>query len=376
MTHPPRPPLPALLHRASPTVLRAVACAVLLGACTTETPSPSVTEASVPAVPLAFTNAAPMFVSEVEELHEDADGRVWLARYQPPGLVRATFGESTVVDTLGALGSGPGEFRMPFAVMDAPDGGVVALDGVARRMVGFARDGTPSNVRTIPETLDQFLVRVDTLGNWVSALSDLLENDSMPLVRRAADDDESGLAERLGRIHLPKATVSIPMEGRTYVAPPEYAARDTWGVLADGTIWIARGGPHQVDYRLPDGSSTVGGPRAFAPIQSTEADRGSMRGLPAADGVPLDAMQYAPEKGPFIEARAASDGEVWTWRTQAAPKVQERYTVFRPGMAETYDVTLPLHHRVVGLGRESVYVAEQLDTGGWRITRHPRPIPN
>jgi hypothetical protein len=98
-----------------------------------------------------------------------------------------------------------------------------------------------------------------------------------------------------------------------------------------------------------------------------------MRGLPAPPSVPVSALQYAPVKGPFLEARGAADGEVWTWRTQAADASTERYTVFRPGEVETYEVVLPRHHRVVGVGTTSVYVAERLDDGRWRVTRHPRP---
>jgi hypothetical protein len=344
----------------------AVAAALLLSlvACGGEAPPAE----APPAATLAFTNAAPLIVGEAEDVHEDADERVWLALYQLPGLLRATFGATTRADTLGALGSEPGQFRMPFAVMDAPAGGVFALDGVARRLVGFQRDGTPDSVFSVPTSVDQFLVRRDTLGAWVSALSERTRNDSVPLVRATA----AGV-DTLARVHVPKPTVTIPMGQRSYVSPPEYASRDLWGQLADGTVWIARGGQHQIDYRLPDGSATVGGPRAFVAIKSSEADRGMMRGLPAAANVPVEAIQYAPVKGPFIEARAASDGEVWTWRTQTAPKTEERYTVFRPGSAQTHDVVLPLHHRVVGVGRRSVYVAERLDDGRWRVTRHERP---
>jgi len=323
---------------------------------------------AVSAVPLGGTNAAPLIVSEAEDVHEDADARVWLALYQLPGLLRVTFGDTTRADTLGALGAAAGQFRMPFAVMDAPAGGVFALDGVARRLVGFARNGDADTVLSVPTSVDQFLVRRDTLGAWVSALSERTRNDSLPLIRTTATG-----VDTLARVHVPKATVTIPMGQRSYVSPPEYAARDLWGQLADGTVWIARGGPHQVDYWLPSGAKTMGGPRAYAPIRSGEADRGMMRGLPAAPNVPLEAIQYAPEKGPFIEARAAPDGEVWTWRTQTAPKTEERYTVFRPGSADTHDVVLPLHHRVIGLGRQSVYVAERLDDGRWRVTRHERP---
>lgn len=333
-----------------------------------DTPPPSPVSDAVRTQSLDFTDAAPLVVDEVEELHEDADGRVWLALYQRPALLRATFGTTTTADTLGALGNAPGQFRMPFAVMDAPGGGVMALDGVARRLVGFARDGGPDTVLAVPEAADQFTVRRDTMGTWVSALGERSRNDSVPLVRVRATG-----VDTLGRLLVPAATVTIPMGQRSYVAPPEYAPRDLWGVLSDGTAWIARGGTHEVEYHLLSGVRTVGGPRPFTPIRSTAADRGTLRGLPAPANVAVNALQYAPVKGPFTEARAAQDGSVWTWRTQTAPKQDERYTVFRPGVAETFDVTLPLHHRVVGVGAHAVYVAERLDDGRWRITRHPRP---
>jgi hypothetical protein len=340
---------------------------VLLAACAGgDTPAP---DPSVPEVRLGAADAAPFVADEVEELHEDAEGRAWFALYQRPALVGVRFGEATTADTIGALGSAPGEFRMPFAVMDAPAGGIFALDGVARRLVGFTSTGAPGEVLAVPESVDQFTTRRDTRGAWVSALGERARNDSVPLVRVT----DAG-ADTLARLHVPKATVTIPMGARSYVAAPEFAPRDLWGALADGTVWIARGGTHAVEYHLPGGVETLGGPRAFSPVRSTDADRGTMRGLPAPANVAASALQYADVKGPFLEARAAPDGSVWTWRTQPAPWSTERYTVFRPGVAETFDVVLPLHHRVVGVGRAHVYVAERLDDGRWRVTRHARPV--
>ncbi len=356
----------------------AIAVSLLVTACdSTETPQPAA-KAPVTTVALSFTDAAPIFVSEVEEVHEDVDGRVWFALYQLPGLIRVRFGETTTADTIGALGSAAGEFRMPFAVMDASGGGIWTLDGVARRLVGFTGAGEADSVLAVPDAVDQYLVRRDTVGNWITALSARTRNDSVPLVRVRSKSSSSTTtstydADTIAHVFTPAATVRIPMGQRSYAAPPEYAARDLWGALADGTVWIARGGTHQVDYQMASGARTVAGPRPFTPISSNDADRGLMRGLPAASGVPTEALQYAPVKGPFIEARAARDGEVWTWRTQSAPKTEERYTVFRPGVAETRDVTLPLYHRVVGLGAQSVYVAERLPDGRWRVTRHARP---
>ncbi len=352
------------MPRVTPSLLVALFATAACG--TSDTPAPVVD--AVPTASLSFTDAAPLVVDEVEELHEDADGRVWLALYQKPALLRATFGDATTADTLGALGNAPGQFRMPFAVMDARGGGVMALDGVARRLVGFTREGRADSVASVPESVDQFTVRRDTLGAWVSALGERSRNDSVPLVRVHATG-----VDTLGRLLVPAATVSVPMGARSYVAPPEFAPRDLWGVLSDGTVWIARAGTHEVEYHLAGGVRVVGGPRPFVPVRSSDADRGTMRGLPAPTSVSVSALQYAPIKGPFIEARAAQDGSVWTWRTQTAPKQEERYTVFRPGVAETFDVTLPLHHRVVGVGAQHVYVAERLDDGRWRVTRHARP---
>jgi hypothetical protein len=330
--------------------------------------------APVPEVLLEPTDAAPLFLAEVEALHEDAVGRVWLPIYQRPGVLRAQFGaERTVADTFGASGNAPGEFRMPVAVMGAPGGGVFALDGVARRLVGFTDTGAPDTVLAVPPAIDQFTSTRDTLGAWVSLLSDRVRNDSVPLVRATLDGAGATRVDTLTRVHVPRATMSIPMGERSYNAPPEFTARDLWGALADGTVWVARGGTNAVDYWLRGSTRTAGGPRRVPAVRSTDADRGTMRGLPAPPSVPASALQYAPVKGPFLEARSAPDGDVWTWRTQPAGHVEERYTVFRPGTVETYEVVLPLHHRVVGVGATSVYVAERLDDGRWRVTRHPRP---
>ncbi len=351
---------------------RWVATVCLLGAasCASDTPDSSLAnEQAAPAVALGEADGEFALQGSVEAVVEAGD-HIWWAIYQLPGLGRYNFATG-VTDTIGASGNLPGQFRLPSALFPSPGGGIYALDGVTRRLVQFGSDGSSGSVTNIPAVLDPFFLRRDAEGQWYSALADLSIQDSVPIMTLNPGSER---ADSVTRLHVPKATVSIPLAGGgRYVAPPEFSSRDLWDVLPNGTVWVARGGPHRVDYRMPDGTWTVGGPRPYTPIASTDADRGTMRGLPAPEGFPAQALQYAPTKGPFLEARAAADGEVWTWLTQPAPATEERYAVFMPGVAETWVVSLPKGHRVVGIGAEWVYVANRESEGSWRVARHPRP---
>jgi hypothetical protein len=307
-------------------------------------------------------------LADAELLHEVPDGRVWTPLFGRPALLRLDF-TTGAVDTLGT-GDGADALTLPFAVTDGGDGTLVVFDAAGGRAVGFDVDGRRLGSRAVPAEVPVIRARTDTRGDWAWTIP-VLGADSARLLWHAANTTSP--PDTLGALLVPAATVRLPAGDRAIEMAPEGAPRDLWGLLGDGTVWIARSEPFAVEFRLPDGTRTLGGPRPYTPIPSTDADRGTLRGLPAPPEVSVEAIRYAETKGPFLEARAFPDGAVWTWLTQSAPRNDERYAVFRPGRAESDVIVLPRHHRVVGGGAAHVYVGTRNPDGTWRVTRHPRP---
>ena len=84
-----------------------------------------------------------------------------------------------------------------------------------------------------------------------------------------------------------------------------FAPNDFFGVLPDGTAWVARGHENRVDWRSPDGRGAAGKARDYTKSPVTQADRdrvlaqvreqGKQYGMPQdlADHVPLRRDQAA-----------------------------------------------------------------------------------
>src|SRR5690606_15162043 len=153
---------------------------------------------------------------------------------------------------------------------------------------------------------------------------------------------------------------------------PLYQSADQWGVLPDGTLWILRGRENRVDRRAADGTWTIGPVRAWKPIATTDADRQKLapfRGM-AGDSVERN---LPPEKGPFIDAEAAPDGEVWARLNQPAGYTRELYAIHPVSGPSNRTVSLPKDYRVRGISGRYVYVTHEDEYGFQVLERYRRP---
>jgi hypothetical protein len=152
-----------------------------------------------------------------------------------------------------------------------------------------------------------------------------------------------------------------------------YASPDQWGVLPDGSMWILRGQQNRVDRRSPDGTWTIGEPRAWTPVRTTDADRVYFAGvwIKAEDSV-LKPM--ADTKGPFRDgAVAAPNGEVWAQLNNVAGDSTVRYELFPENGPSTRTVTLPEGRKVITVTAKHVYAVHEDADGFQVIERFRRP---
>src|SRR5688500_17199699 len=351
----------------------AVVPIIVLAACVGADAAPRSLEVTLDSADATFEGLE--FVAGIAEL---PDGRVAITQPRVPSVLFADLATGTA-DTVGAAGEGPGEYRSPGHV-HAKGGEVSVFDFGTRRLTTWSADGTLRGsvaIAAIPgftrgfaslgymyaeqPTTDGFVVQGQEIDTTKS-------KDSTYLYRLRPNEPARDTVARLYEVgnEIIRIGDGIARMRRLY------QSADLWGVLPDGTLWIARGRENRVDRRSPDGRWTIGTPRPFTPIPTTEADR---QKLPPFRGFPGDSAEreLPEEKGPYSDAVAAPDGEVWTQLNQPAGHARELYAVHPVTGAPERTVSLPKGSRVRAITTRHVYATHEDEDGFHVLARYPRP---
>jgi hypothetical protein len=306
------------------------------------------------------------------------DGRL-LIHSAPEKVVLLIDPVRRTMDTIGREGRGPGEYVMPISSRVLSDGRIAVLDPSLARLTTWTVDGKPESVVAVAPfalhfdaDLDQqkrvYWGDVPAHGRQFLGPGDRpgRHPDSTWLYRLTPPASRYDTVAAL--VHREAAWI-----GSAYKVPLLYGAQDAWGVLPDGTLWIARVREHRVD-RLPPGRPwSIGPSRAWEPVHTTAADERLIPDLsrnPRRDSVPRPMAKIKP---PFDYALASDDGEVWTHLSHRAGSTRELFAVFPPSGPSRTTVSLPLHRRVVRLSRASVYALFEDEDGEWILEQYPRP---
>ncbi len=307
------------------------------------------------------------------------DGRVVFP--QRSAVVRADL-SAGATDTIGRAGAGPGEYKQPYRV-SLLHGGLALLDGQLSRLTIWNADASVRSTENVSRYAT-FGGMLDSLGHaYFQQLPANVTIGDINEANRAKDSTQlyrmtlpGPLYDTIGRI-FEIGTVTVRFGGGATFRPRLYQTPDVWGAMPDGRVWIARGRENRIDWMSPDGRWTPGTPRPFTPIPTTDADRRKMRGFPGLPGAAaLDTMYepMAPEKGPFSEAVAAIDGEVWTRMQLPRGNTTERYAVFPVNGPSTRTVSLPLGCIVVAITAANVYAIHDDEDGFFELERFARPV--
>jgi len=143
--------------------------------------------------------------------------------------------------------------------------------------------------------------------------------DSLEVLRIARGDS---LADTVAQLKLP-----VWGEGRfgeqMKMVSTIFSGRDLFGVLPDGSLWVARASDNSVDWRGPDGKWSRGRSRPFTavsvPPEEKEAFLNRLRSQMAHAGAPAGiALSYpfADQKPPFVAGTTNPAGEVWLQRAR------------------------------------------------------------
>ena len=290
--------------------------------------------------------------------------------------------DTGAVDTIGRQGQGPGEYTS-VSWPSVHGGRIWALDPMQQRLLSWELDGTPASVVTFPQVIIASANATDTLGN---IYYEQPSTTGFVVTGQEADSTRSQDSTWVYRISPPapgRDTIARLFEvgwetmrfgGGVARLRLDYITADRWGVLPDGTVWVARGQENRVDRRLPDGNWIIGTPRPWTPVKTTEADKRFLRGFRGAGTAPDSLVRPMVEtKGPFSDAVASADGEVWLRTHQPAGYTTERYAVFPVSGPSTRTVVMKRDESVVGITESWVYSTLEDESGLYTLRRYRRP---
>lgn len=342
---------------------RATLVLFVLAGCSRESHAP-VTVLDRPEVTLDHTFKQ---VSNVVELH---DGRLAMADLKDKTFLffNPVSGETTPIgehaDTIKPNDPAPGRHRLP--------GYVLRFGGDTLGLVDFGAQRT-----TLWNEKGEFLSVLPGAGiggynqplaydarlngykeDYRTVLGGLepgqeLEFDSLSVLRITPGDT---VADTIAHLKLPVWGRGQFGEQQKIVSTI-FSGRDLFGVLPDGSMWVARASNNAVDWRAPDGSWTRGPSRPFTkiPVPQGEKDeflaklRVQMSQMGAPAGIELS-YPFADEKPPFQAALTNPSGEVWLQRSRAwADSVPVWDVVGRDGK-QIRTVQLPRNASLAGFG--------------------------
>lgn len=352
----------------------------------------------------------------IQTVRELPDGRVLVA--DPLG--RALYALDMEVGTrtvVGRQGQGPDEYMQPDAVWPLPADSTLLVDLGNGRLVALGPElafgatmpialgdprpgaGSPFTL-ALPQGIDGGgRIYARALGVGGGPGGSLPDSGAVLRIDRSTRAADTAATVKLqDRVRRESGGAD---ERNVAIEAVPLSPEDGWGVAPDGSVVVARAGAARVDWIAPDGAVTRGRPILHDPVRigtpekeewllaqgrsgggvgvavsvengavSTQLSRGG------GGGRQRDIDQYSwPERmAPFRSGRVLVDsaGRAWVGRSVEAGEAST-YDIFDRAGDRVETVHLLPGARVVGFGREHVYVVTFDDFDLAYLERHPTP---
>lgn len=326
-------------------------------------------------------------LSNVVELQ---DGRVAFADTKAKLFFTADL-KSGKVDTLGTRvdslmpDAPPEQYKFPGWVSHLGRDTIALVDFSGVRTTLWSESGKPLGVLPIAEVAGKTPVLIyDTVGygykvDYQSILGGAepghtIRPDSVAVLRIAL---KSGKVDTIANLASPE--YGQAMFGEQYQqAAKVFAPNDFFGVLPNGTAWLARGHENRVDWRAADGGWVTGKGHEYPKQPVTQADRdrvlaqvrerGKQFGMP--QNLPIQ-YPFADIKAPFDFALGRPNGEVWLQRPRAEEDAPLTYDVFDRHGAWMRAVPFPKGVSLAGFGANgAIYGSIKQDDGSRTVGKY------
>ncbi|MEP6571485.1 MAG: hypothetical protein ABJD11_02285 [Gemmatimonadota bacterium] len=266
-------------------------------------------------------------------------------------------------------------FRQPFHIFRSGDS-VFVTDWWLRQTTVWSL--APAAAGTIPAAVQVrgTLPRArDAAGQWYLELTPPSRRDgsgardSAAIVRANPDFSKADTVAQLAPLDLAEVNEDA---GRRFERRL-LSGIDHWGVLPDGTVWIARVNQNRVDWYARDGKVVHGEPLPDRVLPVTEADRQIfLHRFPQELRASAEQLPFAAVKPPFEDAVTGADGEVWLEKSRSVGDSVRIYQVVDRAGALIQEIHFPGFGRILAVSAGGVLVTEPFDTGT-RLLRFRMP---
>lgn len=327
----------------------------------------------------------PVAFGQVSNVVELGDGRVAFVDTKSKLFVTADF-KSGKIDTLGSrvdslpAGAPAAQYKFPGWVAHLAGDTIALVDFAGQRTTLWSERGQAMAVLPIPPFAGPTPVLVyDTVGHGYKIdYQEILGGgepgktvrpDSIAVLRIALKGAKVDTVAKLRAPEFGSATFGEQAQEAVKV----FAPNDFFGVLSDGTAWVARGHENRVDWRALDGTWTQGKGRDYAKIPVTQADRdrvlAQVREQGKQYGMPQELKieyPFADTKPPFDFALARPNGDVWLQRPRAQENSVIVYDVFDRKGIWRREVAFPAGASLAGFGKGGAVYATVKEANGLR----------
>jgi hypothetical protein len=336
-----------------------------------------------------FEARLPGSFGQISNIVELADGRVAFADTRSKLFFIADLGAGTL-DTLGTrvdsitASAPPDRYKFPGWVVHLAGDTIALVDFSAVRTTLWNEQGKALGVLDIPPVAGKTpVLAYDHVGHgykidYQSILGGgepgtIVRSDSIAVLRIGLGDRRVDTVARLAAPEYGQARFGEQVQEAAKV----FAPNDFFGVLPNGTAWVARGRENRVDWRSPDGDWRQGRHHDFTPQAVTQADRDRVLAQVRQQGKQFGMPQELQIEYPFADTKPAFDfalgrpeGEVWLQRPRAQENAPLTYDIFDSTGKWHHAVTLPAGATLAGFGRnDAVYVAMRGADGNKTVGR-------
>ena len=288
---------------------------------------------------------------------------------------------------VGREGQGPGEYAFPGELLSLPADTTLLVDRMNRRFLIILPGGKTGESIAFPADLGfgadpRFVDAAGRIYFQGSALPGRLEGDittadSVPLLRW----DRKSRTDTVAFLKIPTMNLNTSGSGAVgrvmIMRPQPFSAEDAWSVAQDGRLAVARVSDFHIDWFSASRQKTSGPANRFERLRVNEADKEAQRRAmrnprvfvsagaggrqaPAPPPVDMPEPEYPEFKPPFPgrSAWVAPDGNLWLLRSRLGGDPVPTLDVFDGKGTIVGKVTIPRDRRIVGFGRNAVYMAK------------------
>jgi len=287
-------------------------------------------------------------------------------------VVLLDFSDRSITD----LGQGMKQpFDSPFSLFTAGEGLYVG-DWALRRLTAWTLEGKYAAAVRTPDITRGTLPRArDGQGNWYVQFNpppgpDGSGNrDSAVVVRFPLDFSRGDTIMRLSPLDL----ALVDSDAGRRFERRIFSGEDRWGVLNDGSVWVARVYPNRVDWLGTDGKLVKGQTLPDKVFTITISDREAfLRKFPPEMRSAAEKVPFSPVKPPFDDAFTGGDGKVWLEKSRVIPDTVRRYQVVGRNGRMLESVSFNGYGYIIATSPDAVLVRE-VQPQGMRFLRYRRP---